>query len=219
MSTKHNDILEFFIYLRDTKLLSISAIKGYRAAISSVQPWVGKDEDVSLLFKSFAKSGPILRSKSISWNLDVVLRYLLGDRFEPLSHCSTKHLTMKVLFLVALASAKRIGEVQAISKSVGFRLGDCILNYVDSFVAKTETPSNPVPRSFSIKGLSDIAGDLIERKLCPVRAIKFYLDRLKHIRGPHDRLFCSVSNPSRPLSKNALAYFLKTTILRGTPEL
>ena len=108
MSTSRNDILEYFVYLRDEKRLSLSAIKGYRAAISSIQPWVGRDDNFSLLFKSFEKFEPNLLSKAISWNLDVVLNYLLGERFEPLSECSTKHLTMKALFLVALTSAKRI---------------------------------------------------------------------------------------------------------------
>ena len=212
MVTSPNHIMEYFIFLRDTKKLSLSSIKGYRAAISSVQPWVGKDEDISLLIKAFEKSGSNFRNRSISWNLDVVLKYLLGERFEPLSECSTKHLTMKALFLLALASAKRISEVQAISKSVGFRDDDCFLSYIDSFVAKTERPNNPIPRSFKVIGLKDLTGDMVERKLCPVRALKYYLQRLSNIRGSHNNLFCSVANPSRPLSKNAIAYFLKTVI-------
>ena len=37
------------------------------------------------------------------------------------------------------------------------------VSFADSFVANTETPNNPVSRSFTVKGLSDLAGDLIER--------------------------------------------------------
>ena len=70
------------------------------------------------------------------------------------------------------------------------------LSYIDSFVAKTETPDNPIPRSFTIKGLTEIAGDLVECKLCPVRAIRDCLDRLKLEVLTID--FCSVLNPSRP---------------------
>ena len=85
---------------------------------------------------------------SFSGNLDVVLRFLNSPQFEPLSECSVKYLTMKTLFLISLASAKRVSELQALSSKVGFLGDDCTVHYVNSFIAKTESIDNPIPRHF-----------------------------------------------------------------------
>ena len=57
-----------------------------------------------------------------TWDLEVVLRYLRSSTFEPLSSLSLHSLTKKVLFLVLLATAKRVGELQALSRGVVFLL-------------------------------------------------------------------------------------------------
>ena len=56
--TPVNSLAEFFIFLRDTKGLSLSAIKGYRSTIASIQPDVGTNLDLSTLMKSFAVERP-----------------------------------------------------------------------------------------------------------------------------------------------------------------
>ncbi|XP_064115337.1 uncharacterized protein LOC135221576 [Macrobrachium nipponense] len=53
-------------------------------------------------------------TKVPSWNLDVVLRFLRSSRFEPPQLASFKDLTRKALFLMALASAKRVSELHAL---------------------------------------------------------------------------------------------------------
>ena len=47
-----------------------------------------------------------------SWNVDVVLKSLTLPPFEPLHEASFRDLTKKTLFLVALATAKRVGELK-----------------------------------------------------------------------------------------------------------
>ena len=54
-----------------------------------------------------------------------------------------------------------------------------------------------------------------ERCLCPVRALKFYLNRMSTLRGCHGYLFCSIKSPSRCLSKNAISFYLKSVILEA----
>ena len=46
----------------------------------------------------------------------------------------------KTLFLVALATAKRVGELQAVSRQVSFRGEDMYVSYLPHFVAKTDRP-------------------------------------------------------------------------------
>ena len=116
--------------------------------------------------------------------------------------------------MLALASAKRIGELQALQKKkkkTDFGGNNVFYNYVNTFIAKTDSLENSIPRSFTIKGLADLAGNLQERLLCPVRVLKFYLNRLDNLGGSHPRLFCSISNPSRPLSKNDMRFCSEIT--------
>ena len=125
---------------------------------------------------------------------------------------SLRALTAKTLFLLSLATAKRIGELQNLSLSVMSCASDIVVSYLPRFLAKTETLQNPLPRSFPVKSLADFAGNLEDRKLCPVRALKCYLARTKDLPGRSQHLFCSVSNPSRALSKNGISFFLREVI-------
>lgn len=142
-----------------------------------------------------------------------VLEYLRGPPFEPLHNASFRDLTRKVLFLISLATARRIGELQAVSKTVSFQGSDVFLSFLPEFQAKTEREDNPLPRSFIIKSLNDFVGNLNEELvLCPVRALRIYLDRTKDIVNRPRSLFVSPKTSSRPLSKNALSFFLRKVI-------
>ena len=72
-----------------------------------------------------------------------------------------------------MATAKRIGELQALSFSVSYRGDDLVFHYGPFFLAKIEAVSHPLPRSVIVQSLTDFVGDLPERVLCPVRAIHY----------------------------------------------
>ena len=61
-----------------------------------------------------------------SWDLSKVLR-LNSGAFEPLRDAPLRDLSKKVLFLLALAAAKCVGELQALSCIVSFVGGDASL--------------------------------------------------------------------------------------------
>ena len=146
-----------------------------------------------------------------SWGLSKVLRFLLSDAFEPLRDAPLRALTKKVLFLLALATAKRVGELQAPSRVVSFVGGDACLAYVPEFVA--ESLSRSIPRSFLVKSLSGfVAGLEDDLLLCPVRALRIYLDRTLSLAPNRRRLFVAPSCPTRALSKNAVSFFLREVI-------
>ena len=113
-----------------------------------------------------------------------------------------------------MATAKRVGELQAFSRSVAFSGKDLSLSYLPEFVAKTESERNPLPCSFLVQSLEDFVGDLPEnRLLCPVRAIRVYLQCTEALLPCLRTLFVSPSCPSRALSKNALSYFIRRVII------
>ena len=133
--------------------------------------------------------------------------------FEPLSQASFRALTMKTLFLLALATAKRVGELQALSSIVTFVAGDACLSYIPQFVAKSESLTRSIPRSFLVKSLADFAAGLdTDLLLCPVRALRLYLLRVRSLSPGRHRLFVSPRRPTRPLSKNAVSFFLREVI-------
>ena len=214
-----NVIADFLIFLSDNLKLSVSSIKGYRSVLSSVYRHVGLDlslnQDLRDLVRHFEIKAPPKNSNLVPWNLDVVLKYLMSDNFEPMDSLDLKKLTQKTLFLISLASAKRVSEIQGLSFKVGTQGDNFILSYRPSFRAKTETLKNPLPRSFTLKNLSELVGRESERALCPVRALKFYLNRTKGLSNRSNSLFCSYRKPSKAMTKNGISFFLRDIIKKA----
>ena len=106
-----------------------------------------------------------------------------------------------------------MGELQALSSIVTFVGVDACLSYIPQFVAKSESLTRSIPRSFLVKSLSDFAAGLdADLLLCPVRALRFYLDRTRSLSPLRHRLFVSPRRPSRAMSKNAVSFFLREVI-------
>ena len=134
--------------------------------------------------------------------------------------CSLRDLTRKTLFLLSLATARRVGELQAVSSAVSSSGGDLFPSYLPEFRAKTESSSNPLPRSFRVRSLRDFVGSLPdELSICPVRALQIYLHRTSSLSPRPRSLFVSPRAPSRSLSKNALSFFLRSVISLYFPPL
>ena len=148
-----------------------------------------------------------------AWDLSMVLRFLNSSAFEPLSEASLRALSQKTLFLMALATAKRVGELQALSSIVTYVGSDACLSYVPQFVAKSESLNRSTPHSFLVKSLSDFAAGLNEDLLlCPVRALRIYVTQTRPLTPVRHRLFVSPRRPSRAMSKNAVSFFLREVI-------
>ena len=210
-------IADFLSWLRSAKNLGVSSIKGYRSILSAVfrfqLPSLSSHPVLRDLLHSFCLESAERQLHPPAWDLSLVLRFLNTSSFEPLSMAPLRALTQKVLFLLALATAKRVGELQALSSVVTFVHGDACLSYVPQFVAKSESLTRSIPRSFLVKSLSDFAAGLDDDLLlCPVRALRIYLDRVSSLSPLRHRLFVSPRCPSRPLSKNAVSFSLRDVI-------
>ena len=121
----------------------------------------------------------------------------------------------ETLFLVSLATAKWVSEIQALSKTVAAIGNGLVVSFQPHFIAKTERVDAPVPRSFRVLSLREFAGDLEEGPLlCPMRALNIYLRRTSSVVVRASSLFVSPRprSPSCPISKNAVSYFLREVI-------
>ena len=210
-------VADFLYWLRYTRGLSVSSLGGYRSVLSAVfrfhLPSLSSDPVIRDLLRSFRLSSAERVLRPPAWDLSKVLTYFVSPAFVPLSQASFRALTLKTLFLLALATAKRVGELQALSSIVTLMAGDACLSYIPQFVTKSESLTRSIPRSFLVTSLADFAAGLnTDLMLCPVRALRLYLLRARSLSPGRHRLFVSPRRPSRAMSKNAVSFFLGEVI-------
>lgn len=218
-------IADFLLFLRQSLSLKAGTIEGYRSALASVLAVQGLDvsydHSLHALIRSFRLAdvrSPSLRPK---WDLGVVLSGLLRPPFEPLSVAPLEALSWKTAFLLALASACRVSELHALDHATlvaapGWT--SVSLRTLPGFVAKNQQSlSGPLGvRSFTVPALAPtLSPDLsADRGLCPVRALRLYLDRTRATRAGRRRLFlpCSARRGCLDLSKNTISAWLRKCI-------
>ena len=117
-------VADFFLSFFN-KDLSVATIRGYCSAIASVHKGGSDGSTVSFspfltrLFRSFFLKRPPSRSLVPSWSLPAVLRVLAEAPFEPLQKVSLFFLTVKTVFLLAIASGQRCSSIHALSVEPG----------------------------------------------------------------------------------------------------
>ena len=216
-------VVDFLIHLRQDKGLSVSAVKGYCSALNSVLALKGRDlaasREITTLLRSFARSVNPVELRPPAWDVSLVLQSLTGAPYEPLRTCEERFLAQKTLFLLALASAKCIGELHALSYRVSHTRdwGEVSFAFVTGFVAKTQDPSSLAPRfeGFTVPALTNARKNRNGRLLCPVRAVKVYLDRTAPHRPRCERLFVTAGRSKKEISKTTVSIWLQKTISRA----
>ena len=124
-----------------------------------------------------------------SWNLSLVLYQLTKAPFEPLRKASLKHLTFKTVFLLALGSGKRSSEIHAwVNRNIRHQSDWSKVSLSPSpfFLSKNQLAQEG-PGSVSSVVIPALAPTLDssvkeDRSLCPVRALRYYLDKTKDLR-------------------------------------
>lgn len=151
------------------------------------------------------------------WNFTVVLRALSRAPFEPLNEVNMKYLTMKVLFLTMWASATRCSEIHALSIEDGHYLQDTHNRHIDlvpntKFLAKNQLATDP-PRRYRIKAIKGLVpSSSSEALLCPVRALRTYVNRTKDARKSCKQLFVNLKRTAG-MAKHSVSYWLKKCII------
>ena len=175
--------------------------------------------EITTLLRSFARSVNPVELRPPAWDVSLVLQSLTGAPYEPLRTCEERFLAQKTLFLLALASAKRIGELHALSYRVSHTRdwGEVSFAFVTGFVAKTQDPSSLAPRfeGFTVPALTNARKNRNGRLLCPVRAVKVCLDRTAPHRPRCERLFVTAGRSKKEISKTTVSFWLRKTISRA----
>ena len=137
-------VVDFLIHLRQDKGLSVSAVKGYCSALIGVgSEGVGIWPLLARLRPCFVVSRDrliLLSCVHLRGTFLWYLQSLTGPPYEPLRTCEERFLAQKTLFLLALASAKRI---ESLIPGTGVRF-PLLLSLV--LWPRTQDPSSLAPR-------------------------------------------------------------------------
>ena len=145
------NVADFLLHMFQEKKCQVSTVKGYRSTISNTLKFksgqnIGSDPIISELIKYMELQRPIQRSLAPKWDLSCVLSSLCGEPFEPLHRASRFYLTLKTVFLLAMATARRVSEIHALSIDPGHLRfnqsdGSVSLRTEPGFLAKNQLPS------------------------------------------------------------------------------
>ena len=218
-------VADFLLYLFKERHLQPSTIEGYRTAIADMigndTVQFGKDENLTRLLDSFHRDKPKGRRGVPAWNLSLVLHQLTKAPFEPMRKASLKHLTFKTVFLLVLGSGKRRSEIHAwLYRNIRHQE-----NW--SQVSLYPSPSFLSKNQLARKGLAAVAPVVIpalapsldrslkeDKSLCPVRALRYYLDRTKDLRTGKDLVFVSLRKSfQKDIVPATISSWIKQTVL------
>ncbi len=194
-------VLEF-LQERLTAGAAATALRVYVAAIAARRELdeipLGRHRMVSAFMRGVRRLSPVRPTAVPSWDLSVILEGLVTAPFEPLESASDRILTLKVVLLLALMSLKRVGDLQA------FSVSETCMDFAPGLVKVTLRPRlGYIPKVLSTSFRSQVvtlhsfhpppfASSEDERlhMLCPVRALKLYVDRSKVWRKSPQLLIC-----------------------------
>ncbi|XDV36868.1 hypothetical protein PO909_006583, partial [Leuciscus waleckii] len=202
--------------------LSPSTLKVYVAAIAAHHDAVdgkslGKHDLIIRFLRGARRLNPPRPPLVPSWDLSVVLTALQSAPFEPLQSVKLKFLSIKTALLVALASIKRVGDLQAfVTDHACLEFGPAnshvILRPRPGYVPKV--PTTPFrDQVVNLQALPLEEADPALALLCPVRALRAYVDRTRCFRTS-DQLFVCYGGKlkGKALSKQRLSHWIVDAI-------
>ena len=218
-------LTEFLTYLFQERKVSVGTIANYRSAVAFY--WkrlcgysVPVDDPILKdLLRGFQRERPTNKKRSVKWDLRLVLDYFKSGRFKTWSDVSDKDLTLKTVFLLALASGKRRGELHALTREGvqevhGEKPGRSLKPRED-FLSKThlKTAGLGALKTVFIPTLTseEDSGNL----LCPVTCLDVYLARSDRWRSPEQKqLFIPWNHGyNKDLKPRSISNYLKAAIL------
>ncbi|KAJ8043910.1 TBC1 domain family member 10B [Holothuria leucospilota] len=170
---------------------------------------IGTNTALCHLLKGMFNKRPPRKCLTPSWSINDVLTTLSLPPYEPMHNSTLELLTYKTLFLIAAASARRRSELHALTTKKGFirfSQSGVFLIPDPSFLTKKETISF-TPGEIYLPSISSASSISEDKRVCPVRALKWYLEKTRLIRTS-ERLFLIPRSPFNPASKDTLSRWL-----------
>lgn len=197
----------------------VAAISAFHAAIDGRS--VGKHDLVIRFLIGARRLKPSRPPTMPSWDLAMVLGALALPPFEPLQSVGLKELTLKTALLLALASCKHVGDLQALSVNVDcmqFGPGDCNVTLKPKFGYVPKSLSTPFrAQVVALSAFSPESETSLDstpsQVLCPVRGLRLYVNRTAAFRQSEQLFVCFGGSPrGQPVSKQRLSHWVVDAI-------
>ncbi len=131
------------------------------------------------------------------WGLELVFRALSQPPFKPGPSVDLKELSLKTALLLALGSAKCIGDLHTFSvdSCIRFGPGDCSVTLRPKLGYVPKSLSTPIrTQTVSLSALSSESSASrdadAQTSVCPVRALRTYIDRSASFRQSDQLFMC-----------------------------
>ena len=181
-----NTFVKFASFLFHKRKLSPSSVNVHLAAITDPLKFafnISPDKRaLELIRNSYFHQRPAKKTSIPKWNLQKVLDYLSQEKF--MVNPSNLDKLHKAIFLVALATGLRISQLAALIRTPGF----CIFRNNEETVSLAPNPKFLAKNEREKHRLQPI--EVVGWKerdnfhpLCPVRALKLYIERTKSSKG------------------------------------
>ncbi|KAL0152350.1 hypothetical protein M9458_052073 [Cirrhinus mrigala] len=202
---------------RDARLQEVGAqavpFAAYHDAVDGTS--IGKHQLVVRFRRGARRINPPRPHLVPSWDLSVALQGLRGPPFEPLVSVELKFLSLKTALLTTLASIKRVGDLQA------FSVNEACLEFgpADSHVVLRpgcvpKVPTTPFrDQVVNLQALPPEEADPALALLCPVHALRIYVDRTRSFRRSEQLFICfGGQQKGNAVSKQRLAHWVVDAI-------
>ena len=180
---------------------------------------IGNHPMVKTWVKGSKALNPRIRTLMPAWSLPVILSALREQPYEPMAKADLKHLTLKTTFLLAITSARRISELQALCMAEPF----LIINPASAFLRVNNAFLPKVPSDLALNADIELQAfypnphtgvEKEQRKNCPIRALNYYLAATKLIRKENLNLFVNFTDKAQgsPASKRVISTWIAEVI-------
>ena len=197
------------------------SVRCFRTAIAAIHHGfdggltVSTSPTLSNLIKGAFHERPPERSLVPAWDLSLALDTIADSPYKLMHLLDLPELTRKTVFLVAAASGRRVSEIHALSmkeEHLSFSSGGVSLLPRAGFLAKKQT-LDFCPKPIVLLDLRKVSGSSDCRPWCPVRALKYYLQKTERLRirqdgTREDRLFSHHGQPVYPAKKSTMARWI-----------
>ena len=189
--------------------LGYSAINTARSALSTVISLsggitFGSHPLVCRLLKGVYTERPALPRYNVTWDVNIVLKYLSDI---PLQDINLKSCSHKVVMLLALLTGQRCQTLHAITlNEMTLSASKCVIA-VKSLL-KTSRPNHRLS-PIELRAYSENAN------ICVVSYLKSYLKLTHSVRGECQKLFISYVKPHRAVSKDTISRWIKDVLQKS----
>ncbi len=198
-----------------------STLKVYVAAIAAHHDavdgkYLGNHDLVVRFLRGARRLNPPRPTSVPSWDLSLVLMAPQRPPFETLQSAEVKIMPLKTVLLTALASIKRVEDLQAFSvdkSCLEFGSANSHVVLRPGYVPKV--PTTPFrDHVVSLQALPSEEADPALAFLCPVRALRLYVDRTQSFKTSDQFFVCyGGQQKGKAVSKQRLAHWIVDAIV------